>query len=93
MNAIKKWMLAATADEQAKLAKAANTSRNYLYQLASNQRTASSDLAARIEIAAKPLRLASKNRLPELTRADISPVCGACPYAIKCLKKGEADDK
>lgn len=89
MNAMKKWMLAATADEQAKLAKAAKTSRNYLYQLASNQRTASSDLAARIEIAAKPLRVSSKNRLPEITRADISPVCGACPYATKCLKKGE----
>lgn len=95
MNAMKKWMAAATPSEQEELAAAAGTSRNYLYQVASGKRVMMPGLAGRIEVAAKPLRRASKNRLPELTRADLSPVCGACPYAIKCLNlnKGESTDE
>lgn len=89
MNAMKKWMTAATADEQEALAKSAKTSREYLYQISSGHRIPEPDLAGRIEQAAKPLRKASKNRLPILTRADLSPVCHACPYAKKCLKLTE----
>lgn len=86
MNAMKKWMAAATVREQMYLAKTAGTSRSYLYQIASGHRkNIEAGLAGRIEQAALPLRKASKNRLPRLTRADISPVCRACPYAKKCL--------
>lgn len=86
MNAMKKWMTAATADEQEKMAELADTSRNYLYQVAAGARVPTPALAGRIEQAARQLRKASKNRLPVLTRADLSPVCGACPYAQRCLK-------
>lgn len=87
LHPLKKWMRLATTFEQSELAKQARTSREYLYQLGNSVRTANPDLAGRIEAAAKKLRRLSKGRLPELTRADLSPVCGQCPYAIKC--KGE----
>lgn len=87
MLPIKQWMKLATTYEQAQLAKKARTSRQVLYQLSNQVRTASPELAGRIEAAAKELRKKSKGRLPVLTRADISPVCGGCPYAQKC--KGE----
>lgn len=86
MNAMKKWMAAATADEQSNLAENAGTSRSYLYQIASGHRkNIEADLAGRIEEAAKLLRKASKNRLPKITRGDLSPVCRACPYLKRCL--------
>jgi len=81
---MKEWMIAATADEQAKLAETAGTSREYLYQLANNARTASADLAGRIEDAAEELRKKSKGRLPRVTRADLCPACNSCPHARKC---------
>lgn len=85
MKAMKKWMAAATTDEQLTLAKNAGTSREYLYQIASGHRVPAPDLAGRIEIAAQPMRRVSKYRLPRLTRADLSSVCSRCPYAINCL--------
>lgn len=89
LRALKKWMRLATAFEQSKLAKGARTSREYLYQLNNGVRTPSPEIAGRIEAAAKKLRTASKGRLPALTRADLSPVCGKCPYAIKCKQGGK----
>lgn len=91
MNAMKKWMLAATTREQEQLAADADTSRDYLYQVASGHRTPQPRLAGRIEKAAHNLRKASKNRLPELTRGDLSPVCHDCVYLKRCTtlnKKG-----
>lgn len=87
MNAMKKWMTAATADEQVKLAEAAHTSRAYLYQIASGRRMPTAELAGSIEAAARELRKVSKNRLPELTRADLALACESCPYAKKCLNR------
>lgn len=84
---LKKWMRLATTTEQTALAKGARTSREYLYQLSNGVRQVSPEIAGRIEAAAKKLQKTSKGRLPVLTRADLSPVCGGCPYALKC--KGE----
>lgn len=87
MNAMKKWMKAATTTEQKALAGVSGASRNYLYQIASGHRTPTASVAARIEIAAAPLIRASKGRLPELTRADLADACANCPYAKKCLNR------
>lgn len=84
LSPLKKWMRLATTYEQTELAKKARTSREYLYQLSNNVREASPEIAGRIEAAAKKLRKASKGRLPELTRVDMSSVCAGCPYALKC---------
>lgn len=87
MNAMKKWMAAATTGEQEQLAKLAGTSRDYLYQVASGHRTPLTKLAGRIEAAAKEIRKVSKGRLPELLRTDLSPVCAECPFAPKCKEE------
>lgn len=93
MNTMRKWMDKATPAEQLALAEAAETTRNYLYQVAGGHRTVRADLAGRIEVAAKSLRKASKNRLPELTRADLSGTCAKCPYAKKCLNLSDNTGK
>lgn len=85
---LKKWMKLATAREQADLAKRARTSREYLYQLSNGVREASPEIAGRIETAAEKIRQKSDGRLPGITRAELSPVCGGCPYAKKCLGSG-----
>lgn len=91
LRPLKHWMRLATTNEQTGLAKEARTSREYLYQLGNGVREASPEIAGRIEAAAKKLRKTSKGRLPELTRADLSSVCGNCPYAQKC--KGRRHDQ
>lgn len=93
LRALKNWMKLATTYEQTELAKGARTSREYLYQLGNGVREAGPETAGRIEAAAKKLRRASKGRLPELTRADLSSVCGQCPYAIKCKGKKHGEKR
>lgn len=66
MTNLKEWMTAATTLEQEALAREAGTSRRYLYQLASGVRRARPALADKLEKAARPLRKASKGRLPIL---------------------------
>lgn len=85
VHPLKQWMRLATTYEQVQLARKARTSREYLYQLGNDVREPSPEIAGRIEAAAKELRKSSKGRLPALTRADLSPVCGGCPYALKCM--------
>jgi RNase P subunit RPR2 len=84
MANIKDSMAAATTQEQKTLAEKANTSHNYLYQLASGVREVSVDLAARLEVAAAELQRVSKGRLPSLTRFDMCDECAQCPYVLKC---------
>lgn len=91
LRPLKDWMKLATTMERDALIEGAHTSRDHLYHIANGVRTVSPEIAGRIEAAAKVLRKASKGRLPELTRADLSPVCGECPYAKKC--KGKKNDK
>ena len=81
---IRDWMAEATSSEQEELAKLAGTSRGYLYALAAGNRTASVDLAARLEGAAVPIRRKSKGRLPKLSRVAFSTTCGSCPFAMQC---------
>lgn len=66
MTNLNDWMAAATPLEQEQLAQGASTSRRYLYQLARKVRRPRPALAERLEKAARPLRKASKGRLPRL---------------------------
>lgn len=85
-TALRDWMRAATADEQAELAALAGTSRNYLYQLAIGHRTARAEMAGAIEAASRALR--AKNRaLPVISRTALCAACAACPHAVKCSRK------
>lgn len=88
MSQLKAWMRLATPEEQNALASAAGTSRMYLYHLANDQsnygRSASPELAKRIEQAAAPLAAANP-RLPRLLRTDLAKACRECEFAVKCL--------
>lgn len=86
MNAIKRWMGGSTASQQQKLARLAKTSRNMLYQLASGHRVASPELAGRLERAVERMNRESKDDMDLFDRADVSPVCGDCPFARKCKR-------
>lgn len=83
---LKRWMLAATPQEQEALATRAGTSRDYLFHhVAEGRREARPELAAAVEKAAAALHKATKGRLPRLYRTDMAPACAACPYARECL--------
>lgn len=82
-KAMKAWMSAATSQEQETLAKAINSSRGYLYQLSSGERTASAEKARAIELAATTIRRKNKS-LPVLLRTDLCPACRECEYAKQC---------
>lgn len=70
------------------LAKAADTSRSYLYHLANDKssygRYASPELARRLEVAAVGIN-ALNPRLPRLLRTDLAKACRDCEFARKCL--------
>ena len=88
MSQLKAWMLLATPDEQRALAEAAGTTRPYLYHLANDKsgygRSASPELARRLEMAAGPIN-ANNPHLPRLLRTDLAQACRGCEYAAKCL--------
>lgn len=80
----KQWMDASTTLEKEILASQAQTAMRYLYALSNGERTASADVAGRMEQSMKELRKKSKGRLPKVTRVDLCPACAACPYSPKC---------
>ena len=91
---LKSWMAVATAQEQQTLATLAGTSRAYMYTVAnagstkrkvSGKRIISADLAGRMARAATGFLLAILP-LPEMLRTDLSPTCGDCEYAKRCLR-------
>ena len=97
---LKEWMAVATANEQQTLATLARTSRAYMYTVAnagstkrkaSGRRIISADLAGRMARAAADLRLVNPS-LPELLRTDLSPTCGDCEYAKRCLSGADHAD-
>lgn len=82
-------MISATADEIRALAKGADTSREYLYQVANGHRHLSPELAGQIEVASGIIRNQNKKtkaRLPLLTRGVLAGACAGCPYFKKCSK-------
>ena len=71
------WMKKASAYQQIRLASLADTSRSYLYQIASGERTASAGLAIRLEQAAEKLVKAGHD-VPLLPRRKIAKDCKGC---------------
>lgn len=92
-------MRAATPDEQKKLARAAGTSRTYLYHLAAEddtqyRREPRPELAAAIEREIAAMHKASGGRLPLVWRTDLVKACRECAFARRCLGQevvGRAD--
>jgi DNA-binding transcriptional regulator YdaS (Cro superfamily) len=75
-NRFKQWLKAATAGRKKEVAASAKTSVSILYQLGYGYRSASADLAARIETASGG----------EVTRADMNETCNGCKYFKECKK-------
>ena len=85
INPFAAWMRAATPDEQKALAKRLGTSREMLYHYSTGERRMSASRAGETEQATREMSKASKGRLPEVLRTDMSAACRACPYAQRCL--------
>lgn len=81
----KLWMQAATTAEQNRLARAAGTSRGFLYLVSSGNRRFNPVKAAAVERASAAMHEASKGRLPLLYRTDLAEACAECEYARRCL--------
>lgn len=83
----KLWMAESTTEEKNRVAEAAGTSLQVLYQVVSGYRKPSADLAARIEKGIAALaRRKRKVPLPVVTRGDLSEACAECPYMKRCSK-------
>lgn len=87
MSKLAEWIGLASANERRKLVKGAKISTTTLYQVARGARSASADVAGRIEVTLQNLGLGKESRLPDINRTDICDACAKCPYALKCLKK------
>lgn len=85
LTIMKLWMKAATPEEQELLAQRVGTTRNYLYHLAGDFRSASAELARAIESATAEMHKASAGRLPRIYRTDLAAACAGCDFAQKCL--------
>lgn len=82
----KSWMKLSTAEEKRHVAVLAATSLQMLYQLASEHRHASSELAGRIESAIAAVNKRKRETpLPVVRRGDISEACSKCQF----YKKGD----
>jgi DNA-binding transcriptional regulator YdaS (Cro superfamily) len=65
------WLADATAAQRARVAKAAGTSVNYLYQIGGGHRVTGAGLARSIELATGG----------DVLRTDLCPACSKCEYA------------
>lgn len=81
----REWMKESTITEKKELALKARTSLSLLYQLGYGTRTASADLAGRIEKASSILSRKSRHKpLPVILRGDLVDACAKCPYYKEC---------
>ena len=85
MNALKRWMEAATPEQQEDLAEHLETSRNVLYQYSGEFRNMSAGRAREIEEFTLRLHKETKGKLPKVYRTDLNADCRACDFAQKCL--------
>ena len=82
------WMGAATPEEIKRLAKAANTTPNYLRHMAAGRREPSAQMAGQIEKATREIEKGKHGlRLPAITRGEINIACAKCPYYKQCNAK------
>jgi len=83
----KEWMDKASFQDQHRLAKMCDTSRVYLYHLATGWKgkVMSADLAVKIEAATREMNK-ENDSLPIVLQYDICKACYKCPYANACKK-------
>ena len=74
MRTLKKWLLTASTQAQTKFCQHSRISIGYLRKLAHGERTASAEVAVRME------RTARKFSIP-ITREDLCPACRKCELA------------
>lgn len=86
--ALRRWLLRASPIERGKLALAARTKVQHLYQVAGGHRAASADMAVRLERAGDKLRVANR-RLPSLMREQLAAACAGCELA-RCARRAGA---
>lgn len=98
MRPFQEWWKRAKTPERAALVAATKLSAQFFRRLVSDDaeysRNASSSSAAAIEEAANEIRNASqeaRDRLPELSRADLSTTCAQCSYARQCVRSALTD--
>lgn len=92
MNPLKRWMAAATPEEQQLLAAAAETSRAMLYQYSSPESTGrrpSADKGGKLAAASLVLHETSGGRLPVLTRGDLVEACAQCEHFRACQERNQ----
>ncbi len=81
----KLWMSESTSEEKKELAEKAGTSLSLLYQLGYGTRTASPDLAGRIEKASSGINRRARHKpLPDVDRADLAEACANCKFYKGC---------
>lgn len=81
----KEWMAASSVAEKKELAIKARTSLNMLYQLGSENRNASSDLAGKIESGIASINRRKRHTpLPDVRRGDLSVACSKCRFYKEC---------
>lgn len=82
---LSEWLCAATVDEVLLLARLAETSKAYLYQLANGTRIASAQTAANLEMAVRVVNNSLPREMPHVDRTSLCPACTKCPYAQMVL--------
>lgn len=83
---LKTWLLAASdAGLLLALRHDVGTSAEYLRQVITGHRNASSSLAGELESFTDDVRKRG-TALPELRRGDVSATCAQCPYYKSCTK-------
>lgn len=87
MNSFKLWMKLSSLTEKKLLARKAKTSLTYLYNLQSESRIASAEVAGKIELASEKMALKSDYRLPKIRRQDLAVACRKCPHLSLCSVK------
>lgn len=84
---LRNWLRAATPAQRVELARRADTTTGYLYQLAGDSAIdVSARLATLIEIAAREMRKRDE-LLPEVRREKLSSACAACDVLKRCRRE------
>jgi hypothetical protein len=85
IEVFKEWLDESAVYEKLAVASLADTSLNMLYQLGSENRKASSDLAGRIVSAISCINSRARHKpLPSVGRGDLAAACAKCPYYNSC---------
>lgn len=85
IEVFKEWLDESMVYEKLAVATLADTSLNMLYQLGSENRKASSELAGRIVSAIGVVNSRARHKpLPAVGRGDLAAACAKCPYYNSC---------